>query len=72
MAILYDGSGNVYGIMDYNGNVFTDINNDGQITSADVAIILKKQGYDSWPSINYAGVLFGSQNYLAEALKNSK
>ena len=67
MIILYDGNGNVYGIMDHNGNVYTDIDHDGQITSADVAIILIKQGYDSWSSINYAVMLFGSQNYLATA-----
>ena len=67
MAILYNGSGNVYGIMDYNGNVFTDINYDGKIDATDVAITLKKQGYDSWASINYAVMLFGSQNYLATA-----
>ncbi|HRT03804.1 MAG TPA: hypothetical protein P5513_07685 [Candidatus Diapherotrites archaeon] len=62
MILLYDGNGHLYGIMDYNGNVFTDFNHDGQITQADVFLTLVHQGYDKWSASKYSGMLFGAQN----------
>ncbi len=62
MTLLYDNNGKLYGIMDHNGNVYTDIDHDGKITQNDVYLTLKKQGFDSWSALHYAGMLFGSQN----------
>jgi len=61
--IIVEYGQNGYVILEWNGFTITDVNHDGSITAADLALILVESGYcDGATAIGYANHVFSSGN----------